>query len=214
MLRKLKITIMLVCSICIIVFSLSGFSTGTSGNSWGSSCQIYLDNLPSEYEQLSAQIRDTIEISVSLRNTSSNKKYKAILSDKNGFRQTLDLNPGTYEVYYINISNKLLAMFHVHSSLKSIQVTKDSQTQLPVSIDNPDDLIKAIKNSQPTKEILAENIYSRKVQYNGNIIDLNTINKSLEFPSNINKRLAPGEVAYIPSTSDSTVSIMVQNKQM
>lgn len=211
MLRKIKIAVILLC--CIVAFVLSGCSKVGSEKSHDSSCQIYLDNLPKEYHMLSTEVRSIIEINVSLRNTSSDKKYHVILSDENNYHQTLELMPGTYEVYSISIPNKALAMFDVDTNLKSLLITKNTKIELPVSMTNPSTFVDLMNSNQPTKEILAENIYSRKVQYNGELLDLNTINESMQFSSqDSNKSLAPGEVSYIPSTSHSGISMIVQNK--
>jgi|LSQX01.2.fsa_nt_gb hypothetical protein len=197
----------------MLLSMMVGCTKTTAEQSFGAGCTAYLENLPKEYELLPEGIRDKVEITVSLRNVSSNKRYSNKLNYANGFRQSIDLLPGTYDVSNVHISEKSLAMLDVEVKLESIKVDKDSQFELPVYVKSPTDFIAAIENNKPKAEILKEDVYSRKVQLNGEIIDINNIRNTVKFDEPpTNKNLAPAETFLIPSSNNEGVSLIVQNQ--
>ncbi|MFY9175691.1 MAG: hypothetical protein WAO24_10230 [Peptococcia bacterium] len=208
--NKLRIFVLLLLTTLVVL--LLGCSKDGSEHSFGASCKVYLKDLPLEYELLSKDIRNNIEISTVLRNVSTGKKFSFKLTEKNNFQQTLDLIPGTYDVHSVFISNPALAIFNVDTKLSSVKIVKNSQLELPLFITNHSDFIKTMENNKPTDEILGEEIFSRKVQFNGQIIELNSIKKMLKFKATVDKQLAAAETAYIPSTSHEGVALVVQNQ--
>lgn len=209
MFGKAKIMILTACGISL--FLLSACSKSSRDASWGASCSVYLEHLPEGYDLLSRDIREHIKISVSLRNTASNKNYRTTLSEKNKYRQDIDMVPGTYEVY-AHMSDQALAMFDVNAGVPSIEITKASQTPLPVSVSNPEEYAATANENLPSEEILSADTYSRKVQFSGSVIDLNQVPQLMQFKTEDSKRLSPAETAYIPSSSNNGVSMIVQNQ--
>jgi len=205
---KLPSMVILVLSILLV-----GCSEESGVNKTESSCSIYLENLPKEYEDLTETIKENIEISVSLRSISSDEKHKIVLSDENEYNVLLPLKPGNYEVYGIYMSNTSLAMFDIDTEVETVTISNGNEFDLPVFMTNPSQFISAIENNSPKKEIIDTDMFSRKVQYNGEIIDLNTIKKVMQFATKDNESLAPTEEFYIPSTSHAGVSMVVQNQK-
>jgi len=174
-------------------------------------CAIYLDNLPQEFALLPDGLRDCVEITVSIRNVSTDKVFRAKLSDKNSFYQEMELLPGTYDITMVYVSNSGLISLNVESGSASIDVVAHRQTYLPVHISNQAEFREVLRNSQPKEEILTLDIYSRKVQYGEQIMDLNDIQTLMTFPES-QHILHPAEVGYIASTSHSGISLIMQNQ--
>ena len=167
--------------IIMLASMMNGCSKNADVHSFKAVCEFRLEGLPNEYDQLAEAIRDDIEVTVSIRNVSSDKSHYVDLTDANGYRQSLYLIPGTYDVNKPYISKKYLAMFDVEIKMDSITIAKDSRTEIPVYVTNPSDFVNVMNNNQPKDEILNADIYSRKVQLNGKIIDLNNIMEVMVF---------------------------------
>lgn len=192
---------------------LSGCSKSVDARTYGAVCELYLVDLPKEYEQLPEEIRKDTAVYLSIRNVSSDKTYSIELTDANEYRHSLNLIPGTYSVSKPYISNDRLVPLNVETKIDSISITKNSKTEVPIYVSNPSDFINAMTNNQPKDEILNADIYSRKVQYNGKIIDLNNIREEIAFSTPKNdERLAPAATYYIPSANDEGISLIVQNQ--
>lgn len=192
---------------------MNGCSRKPDEKSFGGVCEFYLEELPEGYEQLPKVVSEDMHISISLRNVSSNKSYIAKLTKANGYRQSLDVIPGTYNVVILSAPDKDVVMFDVEARIKSVIVEKDKPAEVSVYVANPSDFINALQNNQPTDEILRSDIYSRKVQYKGKVIDLSNIREIMEFNTSItNERLLPKETFIIPSAAKDGISIIVQNQ--
>ncbi len=196
-----------------LALAMSGCSKKPNEKSFGGVCELYLEALPEGYEQLPEGVREDMHISISLKSVSSNKKYRVRLTKANGYRQSLNVVPGTYNVVKLNALDKGVVMFDVKARVKSVTVGKDQLAEVPLYAVNSSDLIHALQNNQPTDEILRSDIYSRKVQYKGEIIDLQNIREEMGFTNTkTNQRLSPKETYQIPSASKDGVSIIVQNQ--
>lgn len=178
-------------------------------NRWNATCHMAVENLP---PQLPPTLQDHIDISVTLRDTTTNKLIFNHLSAQNAFQQTLALKPGKYEVTSVYTSNHYLDLLAVRSPVTEFEVSKNSQFYLPIQITDVPSLVESIQANQPKAEILALDPYARQIQYRGQIIDLNRIQEIMVFSRDQSKRLSPAETAFIPSTSHSGVAIKVQNK--
>jgi len=195
---------------------LALITTGCSKNinvrSYNAVCDLYLEGLPEEFKQLPEALRNDLNISITLRNVSSNKKHNIKLKAADNYRKSVYLIPGTYEVQKPFLYEQSLAMFRVETTVTSISVAKNSRAEVPIKVSNPSNFINTMKNNQPTDEILNADIYSRKVQYKGKIIDLNKIKEVMSFNLASNsKTLYPSETYLIPSSDNPGVSIIVQN---
>lgn len=210
MLRKRKYAAILL--ILLTAFLLFGCSKEKTKQVKGTTCTVYLEELPQEYDQLAQSIRDDIVISVSLRNVSSDKRFTCDLTEKNNFRQVLDLIPGTYKIESVYLTDANLAMFEVDTELKSVKIEKNVPFDLPVLIQNADEFINTMTLNKPSEDIIKADLYSRKIQYNGQMIDLNNIQSNMTFAATSKKKLSHAETMYIGSTSHPGVSLIVQNQ--
>lgn len=207
-----KIFLVPLLTFCLILSGVLSGCTKTEEERWTADCSIYLENLPEEYALLSDEVKEKIQITVSLVGSASGKRFSVKLSDENDYQETISLTPGTYRVSNVYVSDQRLAMFQVDTADKTVEVVKDSQSQLPVKLTDPAGFVETMKANQPLEEILQADPFSRQVQYAGKIVDLNYIWQHMQFSTTENKRLSPSEVYYIPSTSHSGVSMVVQNQ--
>lgn len=207
--RRRLITLIL--SIFLIMMMV-GCTKSDGTSPYNSSCLVLLKNMPDEYSLLPESIKEEINISVALKNSSSGKTYKARLNDENGYSCELELVPGKYNARVSNNANNKLTMLEVEAEIDSFLLEKDHQAVVPVSITNLSEFVSALKNNEPKPEILEEHIYSRKVQLNGQILNLKDIKATGNFNLNINERLKPREIYRIPSKVYQGVSLLVQNQ--
>ena len=203
------------CILLSVIFLCTLLFAGCSAKNtarWNAGCHIFLTQLPPEYEQLSPEIRNTITISVSLRHVASDKQFRAELTDANQYSTNLELLPGTYEITNLYMSDKKLAMFDVKTDLTTLEIRKNETTDLPVSLTDSASFAASVLRNQASAEILSAEPYSRKVQYNGEIIDLMSIPQMMQFSVPTNKMLKSSETYTIPSTSHAGVAMVVQNQ--
>ncbi len=196
-----------------IVLSLFLSACGKKDNAkWNSGCFVALEGLPAEYEQLSDAIKDEITISLTLRHTSTNTMSYAKLTHQNSYSVYLDLIPGDYEIAGLYMSDKNLAMFDVKTDKKALTIHKDEQLRLPIQLTDPEGFVANILRNQASPEILALSPYSRKVQYDGQLLDLTSIRENMQFSIPENKMLKPAETYDIASSSHAGVAMVVQNQ--
>lgn len=208
--RKIFLVPLLV--FCLMLSCILSGCTKMEEDRLTADCSIYLENLPEEYALLPDEVKEKIQITVSLTGSATGKRFSVKLSDENDYQETISLTPGIYNVSNVYVSDQRLAMFQVDAVNKTVEVAKDSQSQLPVKLTDPAGFVETMKSNQPLEEILHADPFSRQVQYAGAIVDLNYIWQNMQFSTTENKRLSPAEVYYIPSTSHSGVSMVVQNQ--
>ncbi len=204
----IKKTFFSIFALCGVALLLSGCS---KDDKWGAVCHIYLDNLPPEYHSLAENLRNDTEIYLSLDNSSTDRHYSIRLTEKNKYTQDVSMLPGSYSVSSVYVINKGLSPIEAVTQVQSVELIKNTQTELAVSLADPTALAQMVEQNKPTPEILSESLYSRKVQYAGAVIDLANIHQVMQFSAVENKRLSAGEVYYIPSESHKGVFMIVKN---
>lgn len=173
---------------------------------------IYLYGMPMDiYSQLSANIRSDISIGVTLHNRENGEITRVELTDKNGYNVWVDLPQDYYDIGSVYMTNTERAMFDVETDIEEIKVTDDDVAHLAIVLKDVDGFQTSIMNNIPTNEILQYDIFSRMVQYNGVVMDLNKLPTTLLFLPSGTGELAPDEQRYIGSSSHPGVSIIVQN---
>lgn len=207
---KLK-ELILLSAFCLSALLFSGCGPENTAK-WNAGCHVFLAQLPPEYEQLSPEIKNAVTISITLRHTTSDKKFRAKLTDANHYSADLALLPGSYEIASLYMSDKNLAMFDVTTDLKTIDIRKDEKMELPLTLTDPEGFAASVLRNQASAEILALEPYSRKVQYNGQILDLTAIPQIMQFSVLENKMLKPAETYDIASSSHAGVAMVVQNQ--
>ena len=198
-------------SLLLILAQLTGCAGNSNAKRYGSVCSVYINNMPQEFTQLHDRLRKSVDITVQIRNLSSNKKSHINLTEKNGFRQDVELIPGIYDIYYAVAWDSGLVSIDKESISASFNLTPHYRTEVPISIANTEELVEMIKNNQPGEEIMKLDSYSRKVQYADQIVDLNKIQTLMTFPESTDI-LSPAETKDIGSTSHKGVVLLLQNQ--
>lgn len=178
---------------------------------WGASCRIYVENLPQEYNDLPAEIRENTTFYLSVSNPSADKHYSIKLTEDNGYSEVTDLLPGTYTVSHVTVSNHLLEPISAVSQTQSLTIEQGTASALPVFLSNPEGLTQLIQQNKAAEAILNEGIYSRKVQYAGSVYDMQELSEIMDFTSQEESHISYGDIAYRPSKSHIGVSMIVQN---
>lgn len=182
-------------------------------NQWGASCEVYLEGLPQQYQQLPQAVREDAQITLRLRSLTGEDSYSLRLEAEDGYRQTVAMAPGSYEVSGVYLYQQRLALFQVEGSATTVQVVKDQKTQLPILVTDPQALVQALGYRQPGEEILAQAPFSRKVQYQGRVVDLGEIQQEIPFQSWGDELLSAAEVKYVPAVGDTGTFLVIQNQQ-
>ena len=143
-------------------------------------CKIALENIPQELVMLDEKFAGDIEIMVSLDNPVTRMYYEFFLNAENGYMQEALLNPGTYMVSYF-YTTPLHYTIDVEANQPSLLVGPDKENYVGVHIDNVDELAMQLKVMDASTEILTQDKFSRKVQWNGNVIDIESLKDRIQF---------------------------------
>ena len=209
--KKPPIVVVLLALLVVLPF-FSGCSRGNLREG-GSKCTVYLDAIPDEYYALNESIRNELQITVTLHSVVNDKNHRIVLTEDNGFQQDIRLNPGPYDVTWCYANNPNITLMEVQPQVERITLDRKTPASLPVSIKNKDVFIQTIHNLTPSDAITSAELYTRQVQYDGQMTDFSTLRSALTFsPSNNSKRLKPSETAFIPATGTAGVSLVVQNQ--
>ncbi len=211
----MKIKIKFLVSVLLLGIFLVG--CGKSGNLKEGDCILNVslnqEQLPQSFELLGENIKDEYEIKVCLENINSERLYYIYLNAQNGYKQKAKLNPG---VYKINYETHNLANIHgmkIELQEENVQLTREKNTDLVVNITNTKEAEAWIQNAQPTPDILKEDRFSRKVQLNGEIIDLQTILEVLPFsPAKKNTEFVKPYETLEVFNSDYGIRVTMQNQ--
>lgn len=218
--RKFKKAVWFV--IMLLIISLLGGCSNKKGLAIKrAECRIYLKELPKGYEMLNKAIKDNIEIFLILRSVTNNKEHWISLTDKKNFEEVIRLNPGTYDLVlcklyvkgFSNIDIKTNILFlEAYTDIEKVTLSREETFEVPVFIKDSPIFTETIKNSTVRDEILSLDIFSRKVQYNGEIIDLKNIRQIMTFTPKEKKDVKSYKAASIPAVEDPRVRMIVQNQ--
>lgn len=196
--------------LAILFLVLSGLcackSTGMEGSC---ECVVDLKDLPNEFNKLPDSIRENVEISVTIENVVTEKEMKAYLREENDFQETLYLNPGTYRVRYVYVASNALAGLEVEASEEKFEVTGEDGAQVDVFVVNAEEFADWVWSMDATREIVQTDIFSRTVQFEGQLIGLKQITQYVEF--SYEKKVGSYDKVEI-GNADKGVYITVQNQ--
>lgn len=205
-----RIWFVLVIIICALVWG-TGCSKDDAEKQWGANCYVYMDNLPEEYGELPAEVRENTKVWLSLENVAVGKTYKVELTEENGYEEKIELLPGTYAISQVYFGNDVLIAIDAWTEVSSVTVEKEGETLLPVFISQPEELAAWIQQTRPGEIILAEALYSRKVQWDGAVYDIQQLPSVIDFTVGGEKSVASGDIAFLSSDSQKGVVMIVQN---
>lgn len=201
-----KITILAIMLLVLTGCSSKGVKDGRSG------CEIYLEELPSEFYMLNENIQDELEISVNLKSMATDKKYKAILTKESGFRKEIKLNPGKYSVEFTYSNSSWATGIMAETEVEFIVLGDGEISQLPIKIRNIDDFKEGMIINKPSDEIKSLELFERVFQINGEIIDLNNILEYAELSVKQNQMIRPKETEIISTINGIGMTIIFQNQ--
>lgn len=183
---------------------------GESALEGDSKCVVRLADVPKELERLDENILEQFYISVDLENIYLEESVDVKLNAKNDFKEELKLQPGTYVISYCYASPSNLVPVEVESKQEKIELTKDNPMTIDIAITNQEDFVEWAWNSEPSRDILQEGAFSRIVQFEGQMIDLEHIAEYVEFT--YEEQVGGYDRATIRN-ADKGVSITVLNEQ-
>ena len=166
---------LLFCMICMTGCTKSGKLD--EGNI---ACVIELEEIPAEFDALNEDMQKQLDIEVFLSNEIKERTYTIHLNKENGFRQEAMLNPGFYQVKWCTESPSFL---HITAETRQavLEVGGDKSNYLGVYVSNQEELAANLQWMEVSEEILGLDLYSRRVQWKGQVIDLKDIVNYVDF---------------------------------
>ena len=197
----------LLLAVLILIFGMTGCGKNTLEGD--SECTIALENVPKELEMLDENVQKQFYISVVLENIYAQESVRVELNAENDFKEELKLQPGTYLIKDCFASVSYLVPVEVETKQEKIELTKDTPLTVDVIITNQEEVADWVWNGEASREILQADTFSRKVQFEGQMIDVSQITDYVEFTSENQVRAL--EKATLHNT-EKGVSIVVLNE--
>lgn len=168
--------------VCILALFLAGCGKKGRLDEGEYACVVRLESIPQEFKMLEDNVQEMLEINVTLENITTERQYRFVLNMENDFQQNASLNPGVYKVYYCSASPHFLNM-KIAARQENMQVGGDKGNEITVYIENQEEFADLVWNMQPIREVTQLDKFSRKIQWDGQIIDLEHITDYIEFSS-------------------------------
>lgn len=172
------------------------------------SCAVALDDIPESLSQLAEKSEEDINISISLTNLVTNKYYDFDLNEENHFRQDATLDPGKY-TYICYTVTPLQYSIEMNPNEDVLEVGPDKANYLGFRVTNEEKIAIQLQDEVPSKEIVKADQFSRKVQLQGQIIDLEHITDYVTFESE--EMIPPYQYGFI-TNQEQKVTIEVLNE--
>lgn len=170
---------------------------------------ITLQGLPKEFSLLEENLQKEFEVRVTLQNMTTDKDYVAVLNQKNEFKQSVSLHPGTYRVSaYASITS--LTHLHVKTTADTVTFERDKEASVIIVPENVDEFTSHWMESHPQAEILSADKFSRLVQVNRKVMPIKDVVTELDL-SDMDKMLAGYQKTTL-TDNERGVSIVLQNK--
>jgi len=170
--------------------------------------KVQLDKLPEEFHMLGSNIQEQLTFHITLENITTEKSYCFELNQNNQFKQTASLNPGIYRVLSCYVSPLALTNMEIKAGEHQVELRADKEAVLPVLIQNQEEFADWVWGMQPVREIAQLDKFSRKVQWDGQVIELARIIDYVEF--NYDHSVQPYK--KITLNSDEGVEVTLQNQ--
>lgn len=191
---------------CVLALSLTGCGKTGKLDEGDCACVVSLESIPQEFKMLGDNAESQLNIEVTLQNITTERNYHFTLDRENGFKQNASLNPGVYRVYYCTGSPYYLHM-DISARQEQLEVTKGGVNELTVYIENLEEFSDIVWDFQPIREVMQLDKFSRKAQWQGQIIDLERITEYIDFEYD-----QPVKGYEQVTIFDSGVGITVQNQ--
>ncbi len=194
-------------AVSALMFGLTG--CGKHALEGDCECVVSLLEVPKELEMLDENVLEQFVINVELENIYSEKSIDVELTAENDFCEELKLQPGTYLVKYCYAGPGNLVPLKVEAKQEKLELKRDTPLSVDVMITNGAEFADWAWSSEPTREILEENAFSHKVQFEGQLIDVTQITDYVEFT--YDNKVGGYDKAAI-SNGEKGVTIVVQNQ--
>ena len=143
--------------------------------------EIRLAGLPTGYAELTDDQKEQIVVNLQLENIINEKTYTFRLNEGNRFAQEASLNPGTYRVTYCYISGSGAVRMEGKASVESMDINRETINIISVSVTNETEFNQWVTQMRPDTGILRAGQFSRTVQFEGQIINLEDILDYVDF---------------------------------
>lgn len=143
--------------------------------------EIRLAGLPAGYAELTEDQKEQVAVHLQLENVINEKTYTFRLNDDNHFAQNASLNPGTYRVAYCYISGSGAVRMEGEASVKSMDISRDTINIISVSVTNEKEFNQWVEQMRANAGILRAGQFSRIIQFEGQVIDMDRILDYVEF---------------------------------
>ena len=143
--------------------------------------EVRLTGLPAGYAKLTENQKELVEVTLRLENVINEKEYTFRLNGDNHFAQDASLNPGTYRVVSCYVSGSSAVRMEGEASVKSMDINRETINIISVSITNEAEYNPWVEQMQASAGILRSGQFSRVIQFEGEIIDIDQIADYVDF---------------------------------
>lgn len=143
--------------------------------------EVRLAGLPTGYAELTKDQKEQIEVELLLENMINEKRYTFRLNEDNHFAQDASLNPGTYRVIYCYISGSSAVRMNGEASVETMDISRDTINIISVSVTNQQEFDQWVDQMRADAAILRVEQFSRIIQFEGQIINMEEILDYVEF---------------------------------
>lgn len=143
--------------------------------------EVRLTGLPAGYAKLTEDQKEQVEVTLRLENVINEKQYTFRLNGDNHFAQDASLNPGTYRVLSCYISGSSAVRMEGEASVSSMDINRETINIISVSVTNEEEYNQWVEQMQVSAAVLRSGQFSRVIQFEGEIIDMDRIGDYVEF---------------------------------
>ena len=170
---------------------------------------VMFQGLPKEFSLLEENLQKEYEIKVTLTNVTTEKYYEVVLNQKNDFKQSVSLHPGSYKVsVYASLTS--LTHLHVKTTEDTVIFDRNRETAVVIIPENVEEFTEHWMESHPEAEILSADKFSRLVQVNRKVMPIKDVITELDL-SDMDKVLEGYQKTTL-TDNERGITIVLQNK--
>lgn len=185
-----KNTLFLILVFIIATLSMAGCGPILPSNTQVGDCTLkvaFINALteggPGTFLGITDDVRDKVEITVTLQNIVTEKRYVITLSKDNSYMYTAKLFPGTYRVVSVDSTMNEYTGMHIKANAEAIELGRDVPKNLGIGIDNEEEFESFQSNLVASEEIISMPRFSRKLLIGGNMVDIQDAMSALNLTS-------------------------------
>ncbi len=201
-----KSTILVVMVLCML--GLGGCSDNALKGD--SECVVSVEDMPKELSMLDENILEQFYIKLTMENIYTEEEIDVRLNAENDFRVELNLIPGTYRIVSCyNYSSRLVPM-ELEAVQEKVELTKDGKGTVDIRITNREAFSDWAWNCEASREILQADAFSRKIQLDGQVMELEQVKDYVTFE--YDEKVAGFEKVTL-SNGEKGITVVLQNTQ-